>query len=134
MAKKPRSLQATATKNIAVSAKNYITLLQPGQQKYILVFAKIQHFLMYNSAMEIIGWIGAGLFAMCGLPQAVQSSRDGHSRGLSWLFLLMWFWGEIFTLIYIWPKMDYPLLVNYLTSTGFLIIILFYKISPRGTK
>ena len=81
--------------------------------------------------MEIIGWIGSAMFAMCGLPQAVQSSREGHSDGLSWLFLLMWFFGEIFTMIYVWPKMDYPLLANYLTNMVFLVIILFYKISPR---
>ena len=81
--------------------------------------------------MEIIGWIGSAMFAMCGLPQAVQSAREGHSDGLSWLFLLMWFFGEIFTMIYVWPKMDYPLLANYLTNMVFLVIILFYKISPR---
>ena len=81
--------------------------------------------------MEIIGWTGSALFALCGLPQAVQSAREGHSHGLSWLFLLMWFWGEVFTMIYVWPKMDYPLLANYLTNMVFLVIILFYKISPR---
>ena len=82
--------------------------------------------------IEIIGWTGSALFALCGLPQAVQSTREGHSHGLSWLFLLMWFWGEIFTLCYVWPKMDYPLLANYLTNLVFVVIILFYKIFPRA--
>ena len=82
--------------------------------------------------MEIIGWIGSALFALCGLPQAVQSTREGHSHGLSWLFLLMWFWGEIFTLCYVWPKMDYPLLANYFVNMVFVVIILFYKIFPRA--
>ena len=82
--------------------------------------------------IEIIGWTGSALFALCGLPQAVQSTREGHSHGLSWLFLLMWFWGEIFTLCYVWPKMDYPLLANYFVNRVFVVIILFYKIFPRA--
>lgn len=82
--------------------------------------------------MEIFGWIGSALFAMCGLPQAAQSAREGHSRGLSWLFLLMWFFGEVFTLVYVWPKMDVPLLANYCTNMVFLLVILFYKLFPRG--
>lgn len=82
--------------------------------------------------MEIFGWIGSALFAMCGFPQAVQSAREGHSRGLSWLFLLMWFFGEIFTLIYVFPKMDIPLLTNYSVNMGFLIVIIYYKLFPRG--
>jgi uncharacterized protein with PQ loop repeat len=82
--------------------------------------------------MDAIGWIGSGLFALCGLPQAVQSAREGHSHGLSWMFLLMWFFGEIFTMVYVWPKMDYPLLANYLTNMVFLVIILYYKIFPRA--
>ncbi|NBR99991.1 MAG: hypothetical protein EBT42_06440 [Actinobacteria bacterium] len=82
--------------------------------------------------IEIIGWTGSALFALCGLPQAVQSTREGHSHGLSWLFLLMWFWGEIFTLCYVWPKMDYPLLANYFVNLVFVVIILFYKIFPRA--
>lgn len=82
--------------------------------------------------MELLGWIGAILFAICGLPQALQSYRDKHSRGLNWAFLLAWFFGEIFTLIYVYPKSDIPLLVNYSVNLVFLIVILWYKIFPRA--
>ena len=81
--------------------------------------------------MEIVGWFGSILFAICGLPQAIQSYRDGHSRGLTWLFLITWLFGEIFTIIYIFPKKDYPLLSNYFLNLIFLVIILRYKIFER---
>lgn len=82
--------------------------------------------------MEIIGWIGSILFAVCGLPQAIECYKAGHSRGLSWAFLLCWFGGEVFTIIYIFPKADYPLLFNYALNMVFLSVMLYYKIKPRN--
>ena len=81
--------------------------------------------------MEYIGWIGSILFAICGLPQALQSFKQGHSNGLTWSFLLMWFFGELFTLIYIIPKQDWPLIFNYTMNMGFLLVILKFKIWKR---
>jgi uncharacterized protein with PQ loop repeat len=81
--------------------------------------------------MEIIGWLGAVLFAICGLPQAIQCYKDGHARGLNWFFLLAWFWGEVLTIIYVWPKSDYPLLFNYSLNLVFLVVIIRYKIKER---
>lgn len=81
--------------------------------------------------MEIIGWIGSVLFAICGLPQAIQSYNEGHSDGLNWLFILPWLFGELFTLIYIIPKGDMPLIFNYVLNLIFLLVILYYKIKPR---
>ncbi|CAB4174966.1 COG4095 Uncharacterized conserved protein [uncultured Caudovirales phage] len=81
--------------------------------------------------MEIIGWIGSVLFAICGLPQAIQSYNEGHSDGLNWLFILPWLFGELFTLIYIIPKGDMPLIFNYVLNLVFLLVILYYKIKPR---
>ena len=82
--------------------------------------------------MELIGWTGAILFAICGLPQAIQCAREGHARGLNWFFLLAWFWGEILTIIYVWPKADYPLLFNYFLNLVFLLVIIRYKIWERN--
>lgn len=81
--------------------------------------------------MEAIGWLGSILFAICGLPQAIQSIKDGHSRGLNWFFLLAWFGGEVLTIAYVWPKADWPLLFNYLTNLVFLLIMLRYKVKER---
>lgn len=82
--------------------------------------------------LEISGIIGALMFAFCGLPQAITCIKTGNSQGLSWSFLIMWFFGEVFTIIYILPKYDYILLSNYILNFGFLLIMLKYKIKPRS--
>ena len=87
--------------------------------------------ILKDNKMEYIGWCGALLFAICGLPQAYQSWRDGHSHGLNWFFLLAWAGGEILTIIYVLPKWDIPLLTNYFINGIFLVIMLYYKIYPR---
>lgn len=81
--------------------------------------------------MEYIGWIGGILLAFCGLPQAWESVKSGHSRGLTWSFLIMWGVGEIFTIIYIIPKWHWPLIFNYTANIIFISIIAYYKIKPR---
>ncbi len=77
--------------------------------------------------MVILGWIGSILFAVCGLPQAYKCYKEKHADGISTAFLLMWFFGEVFTLIYIFPKMDMPLLFNYSMNLVFLFVIAYYK-------
>lgn len=86
--------------------------------------------------IEAIGWLAGLLFAFCGLPQSIQSYRQGHSNGISNLFMGMWLSGEILMQVYVYMKhgMDYPLLVNYWINTLFCIIILKYKFFPRNYK
>jgi len=84
--------------------------------------------------MDTVGWIGSILFAICGMPQAIQCARDGHSNGLNWLFILCWLFGEIFTIIYVWPTGDVILLSNYFVNLVFLGIMLRYKIYPRVSE
>lgn len=81
--------------------------------------------------METLGWIGSIMLALCGLPQAIESFRTKSSDGLTWGFLLLWAFGEIFTFAYIMPKMDLPLLLNYTANIIFLAIIIYYKMKPR---
>ena len=81
--------------------------------------------------MENIGWLGSILLAFCGLPQAIESYKTKSSEGLTWGFIGMWFIGEICTFIYILPKMDLPLLLNYTANIIFLSIIIFYKLMPK---
>lgn len=81
--------------------------------------------------LEIIGWIGSIAFALCGLPQAILSYKQGHSNGISWGFIGLWFLGEICTLIYVIPKNHWPLIFNYVGNIIFAGIIIYYKIFPR---
>lgn len=81
--------------------------------------------------MNIFGYIGSICLAICAIPQAYLSYKQGHSKGISLGFLSLWTFGEIFTLIYILPKADVPLLINYLSNLIFLSIIWKYKLLPR---
>ena len=77
--------------------------------------------------MEIIGWIGSLMLSICGLPQAIDSYRKKSSKGITWGFILLWLIGEIFLIIYLFHKKEYPLLFNCGLNTVLASIILFYK-------
>ena len=81
--------------------------------------------------LDTIGWLGAFFFAICAVPQAWQSYKEGHSAGLSWMFLIFWLLGEIFMTIYVWPTGDLPLLSNYLVNLLLTSVIFYYKVHPR---
>jgi uncharacterized protein with PQ loop repeat len=80
---------------------------------------------------SILGWLGSVCLAICGVPQAIQSFKDKHSHGISWGFLLLWTFGEIFALAYVYDKLDLPLLVNYGSNILIVSIMLYYKVYPK---
>jgi len=84
-------------------------------------------------SLEIVGWIGAIFLACCGMPQALQSWKEGHSNGLSWGLILLWLFGEIFTLAYVIPTGNLPLIFNYIFNIIVILVMLRYKIWPRKT-
>lgn len=77
--------------------------------------------------MDNIGWVGSILLAFCGLPQMLDAIKKKSAKGLTWGFLLMWYVGELATFVYILPKADLPLLVNYGANILFLSVIIHYK-------
>lgn len=81
--------------------------------------------------MEAFGWIGATLLAVCGLPQMIEALRVKNAHGLTGSFIGMWFFGELFTLIYVFPKLDWPLILNYCVNLCFLAPIIWYKLFPE---
>ena len=87
---------------------------------------------LQGKIMEIIGWLGATLLAFCGLPQAWESYKTKNSRGLTWSFILLWFIGEILTLVYVLPRADLPLLFNYSANIIFLVVVIYFKIYPKN--
>jgi len=82
--------------------------------------------------MEILGWLGAACLAVCALPQALNSMKHKNSFGISWMFLTLWMLGEVFTLIYIIPKKQWPILFNLLSNIFLISIIIYYKIWPQN--
>lgn len=81
---------------------------------------------------SLMGWLGSVCLAICGVPQAIQSFKDKHSDGISWGFLLLWTFGEIFALAYVYDKLDLPLLVNYTSNILIVGVMLYYKIYPKA--
>ncbi len=89
---------------------------------------------------EIIGWIGAALFAICALPQAVKTFKTKQAGDLSWMFLLFWLFGEIFTFIYViiddikLKTTHYPLYINYVVNIVLVFYLLYAKMFYGKTK
>jgi uncharacterized protein with PQ loop repeat len=90
----------------------------------------MEEVIMDYTLLSLVGWVGAILLAFCGLPQAVHSFRTKSSDGVTWGLISMWGLGEVFTIIYVFPKMDWPLLFNYAANIVFISVILWYKVRP----
>ena len=80
---------------------------------------------------EIFGWVGAILFAVCAVPQAWMSYKQGHSDGISSYFIWSWFIGELCMIVYTVHLFSVPLLVNYTLNALLLLVIIRYKYFPR---
>ncbi|MBN2890248.1 MAG: hypothetical protein JXL97_00135 [Bacteroidales bacterium] len=90
---------------------------------------------------EVIGWFGAALFAICALPQAIKTFKTKKADDLSWLFLLLWFFGEIFTFAYLIiddikiNTTHFPLYINYFFNTVIVIYLMYAKkVYKSGAK
>ncbi len=80
---------------------------------------------------EFIGYISSIALAVCTVPEVIKSIKNGHSNGLSWGFLLLWYLGAICGIIYILPLRLLPSMLNYVLSIFLLSIISWYKLFPR---
>ena len=82
--------------------------------------------------LDIVGWLGAFFFAICGAPQAYTSFKNKNSDGISPMFITLWLLGEIFMLVYIifQPEIKWPLIANYTGNLGIVIVIICYKLFP----
>ena len=84
--------------------------------------------------LEIIGWIGSISFAVCGIPQAWKSYKQGHSRGMDSSFLLLWFLGEACMIVYTVQFNSVQLLFNYILNFTCLLFIIKFKVYERNIK
>jgi len=82
----------------------------------------------------IVGWLAAFFLAVCGVPQAILSFKQGHSRGISWGLLNMWALGEFFMFIYILPMASPQLICTSIVNLAAVSIILYFKIKDRYMK
>ena len=78
--------------------------------------------------MDTIGWVGNSLLAICGLPQALKSFKNGHSKGISYLFLWSWYIGEWLAFMYHLGVSDkYPQILNYVFNLVFITIVIWFR-------
>jgi len=73
-----------------------------------------------------IGWIASVCFMLSGLPAAYEALITGTCL-IPLGTLILWTLGEICAIIYILPRRDKPLLVNYAINLIFLSIMWMYK-------
>jgi uncharacterized protein with PQ loop repeat len=104
----------------------------PEQKVEELTEAGIAGMVKNMTIFEIMGWLGSICLAVCGIPQAWQSYKDKNSDGISWGFVILWAFGEVFALAYVYDKLDLPLLLNYATNILILGVILYYKVKPQN--
>jgi hypothetical protein len=78
----------------------------------------------------LVGWLGAFALAVCSFPLLVRTVADGHARGVSLAFLLLWWVGEVLMLEHVRrsPARSVPLMVNYATNVAIVGVILFYRL------
>ena len=81
--------------------------------------------------MDLVGWIGSIMLAICAAPQAYDSWKRGHSDGVTWGLLVLWGGGELVTLIYVISKLDWAMISNYASNVVIMSVIIWYKIFPR---
>jgi len=78
-------------------------------------------------SLKTIGYIGGILLAFCSLPEVARTIMDGKCY-IGWGMLVTWGLGELLVFIYILPKKDKPLLLNYGINLVLIGILLYYKI------
>lgn len=83
---------------------------------------------------DIIGWSGSVFLAICGAPQALKSIREGHSRGVSASFLMLWLGGELCYLYSTAAKFGLVswLVFNYVGNIVFVLVIIYFALFPRA--
>ena len=77
--------------------------------------------------MELIGWTGSILLAICGLPLGIDAYKNKNADHVPTMFLHMWYSGEILALIYVIYQQDWPLVFNYLINALILTFVYYYK-------
>jgi len=81
---------------------------------------------------EAWGYASALFFALCVIPQALKSYRDGHSEGISGTFIILLMVALITGMIYAAPRDVISMLLSYISNfTGYMVIA-YYKAFPRS--
>jgi len=88
---------------------------------------------MTPNYITMVGWLGSFFLIACGVPQLFKTVKTKKVDDISILFLLSWFFGEVFSLLFVLIRApEVPLIANYswnLLITGTLLV--FYIVYRR---
>ncbi|RME80319.1 MAG: PQ-loop repeat-containing protein [Planctomycetota bacterium] len=87
-----------------------------------------------EGVIQFCGWLGSLLLATCGLPQMIWTMKTKRFEGLSIIFLLWWFFGEIFSIIYVLYYLNWPLIMNFGLNLLICGVIIAYYIKYQILK
>lgn len=77
----------------------------------------------------LLGWLGMALLALCAVPLAVDAYR-GRLRGVSALFLWLWWLGEVAMLAHVvLSRGSQALFANYAANVAMVGFVLFRKVA-----
>lgn len=76
-----------------------------------------------NILIDFLGLVGGLLLSICAVPLAWRSLRTKETDGISWTFIALWGFGEIFMLIYGIVNVLPGLIINTIVNTVAAIII-----------
>jgi uncharacterized protein with PQ loop repeat len=83
--------------------------------------------------IQTLGYIATFFVSAAALPQTIKAVREGHSRGVSGVFLSMLMVGFILMSLYLClTKPVYPVLINYVINMVLMGIVSYYKLFPRN--
>lgn len=78
--------------------------------------------------MNTLAWLGSILLGCCAIPE-LYSTVKSKKCSLSWGFLLLWFFGEVFVLVPVLAKgLGAFLVFNYSLNTIIISILIYYKV------
>jgi len=85
---------------------------------------------------DFLGWIGSVAFAMCGLPQAWECYKNGSAKGISPVFIALWFIGEVCYVISVLMKFGWVswMMFNYIANIFSIAVIFIYLIKDRRRR
>lgn len=81
--------------------------------------------------LSAMGWLGNVLLALCGLPSAIISIKQGNSNHISGWLLVPWYLGELLVALQVTLLGQNSLQFNYFSNIVLLTIIVYYKLRPR---
>lgn len=81
--------------------------------------------------IDSLGWLGNLMLAVCAVPQAWASYKQGHSNGISSGMLFLWGIGTLLALPLQIDRGIMQAVANYSVNLCLIGVIVYFKLKPR---